>query len=79
MESGEILEGSRELAPLKGRPAMLIVMIMGKEIRRWSQSAVLSPVHIGPRRCVPAKKARLSTKGRSPSVPYSAFPRSTSP
>lgn len=58
---------------------MLIVIIMGSETRRWAQSAVLSPVQIGPMRCVPAKKARLSTKGRSPSVPYSAFPRSTSP
>ena len=42
---------------------------MGTEMRSCSQVALLSPVQMGPMRCVPAKKARLSTKGRSPSSP----------
>lgn len=58
---------------------MLTDMIMGSETRRWSQSAELSPVQMGPMRCVPAKKARLSTKGLSPSEPNTALPLSTSP
>ena len=35
----------------------------------------LSPVQMAPMRCVPAKKARDSTKGRSPSGPHSSNPR----
>ena len=54
-------------------------MIMERETRRWSQSAVLSPVQMGPIAWLPAKKARLSTKGRSPSLPYTALPRSSKP
>ena len=66
-------------SPLKGRPARPTDMIMERETRRWSQSAVLSPVQMGPTVWLPAKKARLSTKGRSPSLPYTALPRSSSP
>ena len=54
-------------------------MIMERETRRWSQSAVLSPVQMGPMVWLPAKNARLSTKGRSPSLPKTARPRSSSP
>jgi len=52
---------------------------MGSETRRCSQVALLSPVQMGPTRCVPAKNARLSTKGRSPSAPCTASPRSARP
>lgn len=47
---------------------------MGTEMRRCSHVAALSPVQMAPYRCVPAKKERLSTKGRSPSEPNAALP-----
>lgn len=52
--------------PEFGSPARLRLSSMGMETARWSQSAVLSPVQMAPTRCVPAKKARESTNGRSP-------------
>ena len=47
-EGGEVRATADEGAPLKGRPARPMDMIMERETRRWSQSAVLSPVQMGP-------------------------------
>ena len=66
-------------SPAKGSPASPMLRSMGTEARRWSQVAALSPVQMGPTRCDPAKKLRLSTKGRSPSEPHTLRPRSSRP
>ena len=47
-EGGEVRAAADEGAPLKGRPARPMDIIMERETRRWSQSAVLSPVQMGP-------------------------------
>ena len=52
-------------APENVRPVSPSVVTIGIDTRRWSQSAALSPVQMGPIRCVPAKNARESTNGRS--------------
>lgn len=57
-------------APTNGNPASPIDSNMGTDTSRYSHPALLSPVHIGPKRCDPAKNARERTNGRS-----SYFPR----
>ena len=66
-------------APEDGRPARPSASSIGTETRSWGHEAVLSPVQMGPTVCDPAKNARESTKGRSPSLPLAALPLSARP